>query len=141
MVKRAVTIELLGLLPEVYKLCTKCQPLDYLKLAKVNYVEDELLAYPEAILIEQKRLWNLYNRLTKDFSGCARLVPVGLMSFRGMWLSLRHGLKNAPSLVIGGKRIVLAKLPYDEIKRIIPEELEKTSGLPGGESYGQCHRS
>ncbi len=128
MAKRVVTIELLGLLPEVYKLCTKCQPLDYLKLVKASYIEDELSTYPEAILAEQKRLWTLYNHMTEDFGDCARLVPVGLTSFRGMWLSLRHGLKNAPSLVIGGKRIVLAQLPYDDIKRIIREELVKTNG-------------
>jgi hypothetical protein len=125
MSERLISIELVGLLPEVYKLCTKCQPLDYLEFAGVNYLDEQLAAYPEEILAEQKRLLDLYYRVTEDFAGQVRLIPVGLMSFRGLWLCMRYGLKNTPSLVIGRRRILHGQLPYNEIKRVIDEELDK----------------
>ena len=127
-VGRPVTVELVGLLPEVYKLCTKCQPLDYLEFAGVNYLDEQVAAYPEPVLAEQKMLLDLYNRLKKDFADRVRLIPVGLMSFRGIWLSISHGLKNAPFVVIEGKRIVHGQIPYEEIKRIVQEELKKSAG-------------
>jgi hypothetical protein len=128
MSERLISIELVGLLPEVYKLCTKCQPLDYLRLAGVNYLDEQLAAYPQPVLAEQKMLFDLYNRLKKDFGGRVRLILVGLMSFRGMWLSISCGLKNAPFVVIEGKRIVQGQSHYEEIKRIVQEELKKSAG-------------
>jgi hypothetical protein len=92
----------------------------------VDYINDQLADYPQAILGEQKKLADLYHRLREDFGSRVRLVPVELTSFRGMWLSLRHGLKNAPSLVIEGKRIVQGQLVYEEIRRAIQEELDQT---------------
>jgi hypothetical protein len=129
MARDQVTVELLGLLPEVYRLCTKCQPIDYLGAAGVDYISDQMADYPEAILTEQKKLADLYYRLREDFGSSVRLVPVELTSFRGMWLSLRHGLKNAPSLVIGRKRIVQAQFVYEEIRRAIQEELDQTQSV------------
>jgi|SRR5918996_4621577 hypothetical protein len=125
MSERLISIELVGLLPEVYKVCTKCQPLDYLGLARLNYLDEQLAAYPEEILAEQKRLLDLYRRMAEDFAGRVRLAPVALMSFRGLWLSMRHGLKNTPSLVIGGRRILHGQVPYNEIKRVIEGELDQ----------------
>src|SRR5918995_3059331 len=110
MANAPITVELIGLLPEVYRLCTKCQPMDYLGAAGVDYINDQLADYPQAILGEQKKLADLYHRLREDFGSRVRLVPVELTSFRGMWLSLRHGLKNAPSLVIGGQRVVQGEM-------------------------------
>ncbi|MBI4526330.1 MAG: hypothetical protein HY695_21230 [Deltaproteobacteria bacterium] len=123
-----LSVELVGLLPEVYKVCTKCQPLDYLGFAGVDYVSEQLAAYPEQIQIEQKGLLDLYHRLGEDFAGSVIPVPVGLMSFRGMWLSIRYGLKNAPAVIIEKKRVIQGQLIYDRIKLAIEEELEKRDG-------------
>lgn len=127
MSQSVITVELVGLLPEVYRLCTKCQPMDYLGAAGVDYIGEQLADYPEPILTEQKKLADLYYRLREDFGDHVRLVPVELTSLRGMWLSLRHGLKNAPSLVIGGQQVVQGEIQYGEIKRTIQEELDKTT--------------
>jgi hypothetical protein len=121
-----IKVELVGLLPEFYRLCTKCQPMDYLGAAGVDYIGDQMSDYPEPILTEQKKLADLYYRLSEDFGNRVRLVPVELTSLRGVWLSLRHRLKNAPSLVIEGKRIVHGQLAYEEIKRAVQEELDQT---------------
>jgi hypothetical protein len=130
-VGRPVTVELVGLLPEVYKLCTKCQPLDYLDFVGIHYLDQQLAAYPKPILAEQKMLFDLCERLKRDFADQVRLIPVALMSFRGIWLSLRCSLKNAPFVVIEGRRIIQAQIQYEEIKRIVQAELKNSAGTAG----------
>ncbi|MBI4523333.1 MAG: hypothetical protein HY695_05910 [Deltaproteobacteria bacterium] len=53
------------------------------------------------------------------------MMAMVAMSFRGMWLSIRHGLRNAPAVIIGKKRVIQGQLPYERIKLAIEEELEK----------------
>jgi hypothetical protein len=121
-----IKVELIGLLPEVYRVCVKCQPMDYLSLGGVDYVSEQLAGYPEEIRVEQKKLLDLYHRLQRDFPGAVLPVPIGLMSPRGLWLSLRHRFGNGPKLLIGGTRVLSADRPYEEIKRTIEEELTKS---------------
>jgi len=122
---RLITVELIGLSPEVYKLCLTGRRPDRLNNDK-DYFEDASSTYPNAIVGDQKRLWTLYHQLTGDFNDCVRVIPLKPASLRAAWLTWRHGLKEVPAVIVDGKRVVLALLPYDDIKRIIREELEKS---------------
>lgn len=130
-------VDLVGLLPEVYRVCTKCQPIDYLGLAGIDYLSEQVAEYPEEIREEQKKLLRLYHCLQRDFSGAVEPVAISLMSFRGLWLSLRHRFGNGPKLVIGGKRVLSADRPYEEIKRTIEEELAKSDYTERGDKNGE----
>lgn len=121
-----IRVELIGLIPEVYKVCTKCQPIDYLDFTGIDYVSEQVAGYPEEVRAEQEKLLNLYCWLRRDFSGAVVPVPIGLMSFRGLWLSLRHRFGNGPKIVIGGKQVLSAEQPYEEIKRRIEQELAQS---------------
>lgn len=133
----SIRVELIGLMPEVYKVCTKCQPMDYLSLAGVDYLAEQVADYPQEILKEQKRLLELYDRLAKDFSSAVLLVPVGLISVRGLWLSIRHRLRNRPAVIIGGRRALPGDLPYENIRLAIEEELAKSDYTERGDKNGE----
>jgi hypothetical protein len=117
-----VKVELVGLLPEFYRICTKCQPVDYLLLGGTDYISEQMADYPPEVLEEQKKLFDLYQRLTHDFAGAVVPVPVNLLSLRGLWLSLRYKLGKRGAVVIGGKRVLTADLPYEVIREAIKEE-------------------
>jgi len=123
MKSKPLRVELIGLLPALYRVCTTCQPVDYLSLSGVDYIAEQLAGYPPDVVEEQKKLYELYDRLGKDFGESVATVPVTLMSLRGLWLSLRHNLKRGPAVIIHGQRIVREDLSYDAIKEIVKEEL------------------
>ncbi len=125
MEKPPIKIELVGLLPAFYRTCTMCQPVDYLLFRGVNYISEQLADYPPAVLEEQKKLYRIYQRLARDFSGAVVPVPVDLLSARGAWLSLRHGLIQGPAVIVNGKRALSADVPYERIRRAIDEERTK----------------
>ncbi len=117
-----VKVELVGLLPAFYRVCTKCQPVDYLLLGGANYLSEQMADYPPEILEEQQKLYELYQRLTHDFAGAVVPVPVDLLSLRGLWLSLRYKLGKRAAVVISGKRALSADLPYEMIREAIKAE-------------------
>ncbi len=117
-----VKVELVGLLPGFYRVCTKCQPVDYLLLGGAKYLSEQVADYPPDVLEEQKKLHDLYQHLIQDFSDSVFVIPVDLLSLRGLWLSIRYKVGKAPAVVIGGTRALRANLPYDVIRQAIKEE-------------------
>lgn len=130
-------IEIVGRLPVFYRACTKCQPLDYLQLSGADYISKQLAGYPPEVVAEQNRIYDLYERLVRDFSGAALLVPIELLSPRGLWLSFRYRLGKEPAVVIGGKRVLSADRPYEEIKRTVERQLTKSDYTEGGNKNGE----
>ncbi len=112
MANNLVRVELVGLLPEFYRVCTKCQPVDYLLLGGTDYIAKQMAEYPPEVLEEQRKLFYLYERLTHDFAGAVVPVPVNLLSLRGLWLSLWYRVGRKGAVVISGKRVLDADLPY-----------------------------
>lgn len=125
MKNKPLRVELIGLLPALYRVCTTCQPVDYLSLSGIDYIAEQLAGYPRDVVEEQKKLYELCDRLGKDFGGAVATVPVTLMSLRGLWLSLRHNLKKGPAVIINGERVLSGELSYDPIKELIEKELAK----------------
>lgn len=119
-----VRVELVALLPAFYRVCTKCQPIDYLLLGGANYLSEQVADYPPEVLEEQEKLHDLYEHLVRDFSGAVLPIPVDLLSLRGLWLSIRYRVGKGPAVVIGGKRVLRADLPYDVIRQTIKEETD-----------------
>ena len=126
----SLKVELVGLLPAAYRLCTKCQPVDYLSLEGADYVFQQLTDYPPEVLQEQERLYELYHNLAHDFSGAVKLIAVNLLSPRGLWLSLRHKLGKKGAVVIGSKRVLHADCSYETIRQAIDHELAQLN-VPG----------
>jgi hypothetical protein len=121
MVKNPIKVEFVGLLPVLYEFCSKCAIMDPLKVARLDYLSEQWAGYPPEVLQEQARLSELCQRLTQDFP-----VPVGFMSARGLWLSLKHRLGRGPAVVIDGKRVLSGELSYEAIKVAIEEERAKS---------------
>jgi len=83
----------------------------------------QLRDYPPEIQAIHHQAVSLCARLRQDFGDRISPQSVMLTSGRGLWLSLRHGLKNDLSLVINGKRVVPADADYDVVRAAIQEEL------------------
>ncbi len=129
MKKSPIKVELVGLLPVFYTVCMKCRPIDYLALGGSEYLSEQLADYPPEVLEEQKKLYELYQRLTHDFGSAVIPIAVNLLSPRGLWLSLRFNLGKRATAVINGKRALSADLPYEMIREAIKAE----SSRPGAE--------
>ena len=119
--KQPVRVEFVGLLPETLRTCMAhyCVPG---ALGRPD-VEAQLREYPPAIQAIHRQAVSLCERLLEEFGD--RIYPrsVMLTSGRGLWLSLRHRLKNDLSLVINGTRAVPAMVGYEAIRAVIQEEL------------------
>lgn len=124
--KQPLKVELVGLSLVFYSCCAKCQILDYFKLAGIDYVSDQISHYPKELLMQQRKLGEVYARLLEDFGGRVVPVAVGLVSLRGLRLSLKHKAGKGFSIVIDGKRVLAGDLPYETIKCAIEENLAKS---------------
>jgi hypothetical protein len=119
--KQPLPVEFVGLLPEVLRTCLAhyCVPGP---VGKPD-IEAQLREYPPEIQAIHHQAVSLCARLMQDFRDRISPQSVMLTSGRGLWLSLRHGLKNDLSLVINGKRVVPADADYDVVRAAIQEEL------------------
>jgi hypothetical protein len=119
--KQPLPVEFVGLLPEVLRTCLAhyCVPGP---VGKPD-IEAQLREYPPEIQAIHHQAVSLCARLMQDFGDRISPQSVMLTSGRGLWLSLRHGLKNDLSLVINGKRVVPADADYDVVRAAIQEEL------------------
>ena len=119
--KQPVRVEFVGLLPEVLRTCMAhyCVPGQVGKLD----VEAQLRDYPSEIQALHHQAVALCEQLLQDFGDQIAPQSVMLTSGRGLWLSLRHRLRNGLSLVINGKRTLPADVAYEVIKAAIQEEL------------------
>jgi hypothetical protein len=116
-----VHVEFVGLLPETLRTCMAhyCVPGPVSK----PDIEAQLREYPPEIQAIHHQTVSLCERLMQDFGDSIYPQSVMLTSGRGLWLSLRHRLKNDLSLVINGRRVVPADADYDVIRAAIQEEL------------------
>jgi hypothetical protein len=116
-----VHVEFVGLLPETLWTCMAhyCVPGPVSK----PDIEAQLREYPPEIQAIHHQTVSLCERLMQDFGDSIYPQSVMLTSGRGLWLSLRHRLKNDLSLVINGRRVVPADADYDVIRAAIQEEL------------------
>jgi len=129
---RRLEVELVGLFPEFYTWCAKCQVFDYLKIARLDYVSEQVSGYPKEVLRQQEKLKEIYAGLVKDFGSSVRPIFVGLLSFRGLWLSLRYRLFRGLSVIIDGRRVLSGDLPYEAIRSAVEEELAHARSYRGG---------
>ena len=119
--KQPVRVEFVGLLPEVLRTCMAhyCVPG---QVGKPD-IEAQLRDYPPEIQAIHHQAVALCDQLLQDFGEQIYPQSVMLTSARGLWLSLRHRLRNDLSLVINGKRTLPADAAYEVIKAAILEEL------------------
>jgi hypothetical protein len=61
-------------------------------------------------------------RLREEFGPLVIAKPVGLDTFRGLWLSLKHRLRNDLHVVINARRVVLGSADYEVLRKAIDEE-------------------
>lgn len=70
----------------------------------------------------QDRAAEMAYRLKQDFGPLVVAKPVGLDTVRGLWLSLKHRLRNDLHVVINGKRVVRSAAEYEAVRKAIEEE-------------------
>lgn len=68
------------------------------------------------------------DRLREDFGPLVVAKPVGLDTVRGLWLSLRHRLRNDLYVVINGRRVIPGSAEYEALQRAVREETEAQVG-------------
>jgi hypothetical protein len=119
--KQPVRVEFVGLLPETLRTCMAhyCVP------GPVGQadIEAQLRDYPPEIQATHHAAVSLCERLMQDFGDQIYPRSVMLTSGRGLWLSLRHRVRNDLSVVIDGRRVVSAAAGYDAVKAAIQEAL------------------
>jgi len=70
----------------------------------------------------QDRAAQMAYRLRQDFGPLVIAKPVGLDTLRGLWLSLKHRLRNDLHVVVNGTRVTRGAADYEVVRRIIEEE-------------------
>lgn len=129
--RRQVLVEFVGPLPQVMEFCGgRCAAGLGVNL---NEIRSRFPDYPTETLEMQERAARVAHRLSEDFGRLVVAKPVGFASPRGLWLSLRHRLRNELSVVVNGKRVLRGSTAYDALRKIIAEE----SGLSAIEA-GAC---
>lgn len=124
--RRQVLVEFVGALPQVMEFCDgRCAAGFGVNL---NEIRSHFPEYPTESLEMQERAAQVAHRLRQDFGPLVVAKPVGLDSPRGLWLSLRHWLRNELSVVVNGKRVMRGSTAYEVLRRIVLEE----SGVSGG---------
>lgn len=120
---RAVKVELVGLFPELLRLCPRgC---DWMARAGIPAREEQAGEYPGASSAAAAILAEVAARLREDFQGRALPVSVGYLSLRGLWLAARHRL--APDrvyAVVNGRCLMLGDAAaYEQLRHLVRREL------------------
>lgn len=116
--ERPLLVELVGMFPENYRLCHRS-----VGLCGVAEDQDQLADYPPEVREQGRQIQELYERLLFDFGGRVLPVSVGLPSLRGLWLSLRHGLRAGEvAVVVRGRAVRLAD-GYEAVRRTVEQAL------------------
>jgi hypothetical protein len=122
-VHRPVRVELVGMLPDLYKMCPKGADMCQLE-PRAEQMQD----YPPAVLKNQEEAVEIFNRLLAEFGWRVLPITVGTMSWRGFWLSLKHRLGQDLAIVVEGRRVVLAADGYHSVRLAVAEALERAAG-------------
>jgi hypothetical protein len=70
----------------------------------------------------QDRAAAMAYQLRQEFGPLAIAKPVGLDTLRGLWLSLRHRLRNDLHVVVNGSRVVRGPVDYEIVRKAVEEE-------------------
>lgn len=111
-----VKVEFVGLLPTFFNLCAPCCTKDYVRA-------EQLKEYPPQTREIHLRAYQLFVNLLRDFGAQVRLLAVGSMSPKGLWLTIKHRLGNDLSLVVNDRRVVKGATDYEVIKSAIEENI------------------
>lgn len=116
--ERPLLVELVGMFPENYRLCHRS-----VALCGVTADQEQRADYPPDVREQGRQIQELYERLMADFGGRVVPVSVGLPSLRGLWLSLRYGLRAGEvAVVVRGRAVRLAD-GYETVRRTIQHAL------------------
>lgn len=113
----SVRVELVGMLPELYRICPKGSALCALEPGEAQMGE-----YPQEVLANQAACVEIYNRLLGEFGGRAVPISVSTMSLRGLWLSFKHRLGQQLTVVVGADAIPL-EAGYERVRSAVRSAL------------------
>lgn len=119
---RPVVVELVGLFPLYYRLCARSLG----RLAgtcDLELPDDQLREYPPAVREQGRQLQVLYRQLMGEFGDRVVPVSVPLTSLRGLWLSLRYGIRTGEFVVVVGGRAVPARAGYEAVRAAVAAAL------------------
>ncbi len=85
-------------------------------------IRNQFPEYPPEILELQDRAARTAARLREDFGPLVVARPVGLDTLRGLWLSLRHRMRNDLFLVVNGRRVLPGTADYEAVRAAVAEE-------------------
>lgn len=125
MLGKVIKVEFFGTLPTVFS--NKCKA--YCCAIHENY-SNQINEYPKQIVKDYNRAVWLYENLMKDFGNLIEPSVVNPMSFRGLWLSIKHKIRSGLWLVISGKIAIDAYSDYEEIKKAIKNEISEYVKVP-----------
>jgi hypothetical protein len=129
--QQPIRIEMVGLLPTVFNLCSRCCTTDTLGACGIDLVAEQLRDYPPEVMETNWQAARLLRRLLRDYGGAVIPLAVSTTSLRGLWLSLRHRLPASFSIVVNGRRVVPGDADYDCVKQAIEQELQTSMAGPG----------
>lgn len=130
---RAVKVEILGFLPTLFSSKCKvyCNPTG---VVGIRSFDQQMQEYPEHIRRNQERIVRIFESMVNDFPGRVLVKVINPTSARGLWLSLKHRVRDGLWLVLEGRRVLDAYSEYSSIKREMASEmaLKSGEGLIGG---------
>ncbi|HEY8394268.1 MAG TPA: hypothetical protein VIK92_05695 [Thermaerobacter sp.] len=112
-----VVVELVGVFPLFYRLCPK--GFDWGTGCAPEWPGQQLRDYPPEVQAQGRLLEDLVQRLVAEFGGRIQPVSVPLASFRGLWLSLRYGIRTGEVVVVAGGRAVRASDGYEAVRAVV----------------------
>lgn len=120
-------MEVLGFLPTLFSSKCKvfCNPTG---VVGIRSFDQQLQEYPERIRKNQERIAQIFESIVSDFPGRLLVKVVNPTSARGLWLTLKHRVKDGLWLVVEGRRVLDAYSEYASIKREVASEVALKAG-------------
>jgi hypothetical protein len=126
---RPVRLELVGLFPELFSMCVSCCTTDEFGRCGISLDADQIGDYPPDLVAAHAEAAQLFTELLAEFHGQVAVIVTGLMSPRGLWLSLRHRLGTGVALFLEGRRLDVALADRQAIRGVVARELTRVDDV------------
>ena len=98
----ALRLDVLSLVPVLYKQCAHCQTIYGQADMGETMQSEQLREYPADILEDHLRLSDWVRELASRYAG-ADIRVVDPQSLAGIWMTLRHRVRQYPTFIINGR--------------------------------------
>ena len=121
--EKPLRIQMVGLLPLILQPCGAACAQPFMNRPVQAMSHQEHAETPEFVEANGARAHAIAEQLFRDFGDEVRIEVVGLDSFRGLILGLRHRFGKGFAIVVGGGEVVRNPGDYESVKAVVARAL------------------